>query len=143
MKKTIKLSCMSPQLVRTYPHIVENRGITMAPLILRLIQGIPAFRDFRIRDPRYFVIHFQGSNSWIPLYFVILKKKVKKKSKKNWGFFRDFLMFFRIFFLIKKYAITFSALWIREKIWWTIKNIFRMQTQLQSLEELVKQSLIN
>ena len=28
---------MSPKLVRTYPHIVENWGITMAPLILRLI----------------------------------------------------------------------------------------------------------
>ena len=28
---------MSPKLVRTYPHIVENLGITRAPLILRLI----------------------------------------------------------------------------------------------------------
>ena len=26
---------MSPKLVRTYPHKVENRGITMAPLFLR------------------------------------------------------------------------------------------------------------
>ena len=24
------------------------------------VQGVPAFRDFRIRDPRYFVIHFQA-----------------------------------------------------------------------------------
>ena len=52
-------------------------------------------------------------------------------------------MFFCIFFLIKKYAITFSASWIREKIWWTVQNLFRMQTQLQSLEELAKQSRMN
>ena len=26
---------MSPKLVRTYPHKVENRGITIAPLFLR------------------------------------------------------------------------------------------------------------
>ena len=38
------------------------------------IQGIPAFRDFTIRDPRYFVILFQASISWIPLHFMILKK---------------------------------------------------------------------
>ena len=28
---------MSPKLVKTYPHRVENRGIAMAPLFLRLI----------------------------------------------------------------------------------------------------------
>ena len=28
---------MSPKLVQTQPHTVENRGITMAPLFLRLI----------------------------------------------------------------------------------------------------------
>ena len=25
-----------------------------------VVQGVPAFRDFTIRDPRYFVIHFQA-----------------------------------------------------------------------------------
>ena len=30
---------MSPKLVRTEPHTVENRGITMTPLFLRLISG--------------------------------------------------------------------------------------------------------
>ena len=33
----VNVSRMSPKLVRTWPHIVENRGITMAPLFLRLI----------------------------------------------------------------------------------------------------------
>ena len=33
----VNLSRMSPKLVRTLPHIVENWGITMAPLFLRLI----------------------------------------------------------------------------------------------------------
>ena len=28
-----------------------------------LLQGIPAFRDFTIRDPPYFVIQFQAFNS--------------------------------------------------------------------------------
>jgi hypothetical protein len=37
------------------------------------IQGIPAFRDFTIRDPRYFVILFQA----------FLKKKEKRKKKKK------------------------------------------------------------
>ena len=40
------------------------------------IQEVPAFRDFRIRDPRYFVIWFQALNSWNPHYFVILKVKI-------------------------------------------------------------------
>ena len=42
------------------------------------LQGIPSFRDFTIRDPRYFVILFQASISWIPLHFMILKKNSKK-----------------------------------------------------------------
>ena len=29
---SVNFSHMSPKLVRTYPHIVENQGITMAPL---------------------------------------------------------------------------------------------------------------
>ena len=33
----VNFSHMSPKLVRTWPHIVENRRITMAPLFLRLI----------------------------------------------------------------------------------------------------------
>ena len=32
----INVSRMSPKLLRTLPHIVENLGITMAPLFLRL-----------------------------------------------------------------------------------------------------------
>ena len=32
----VNVSRMSPKLLRTYPHIVENLGITMAPLFLRL-----------------------------------------------------------------------------------------------------------
>ena len=34
---SVNFSRMSPKLVRTYPRIVENRRITMAPLFLRLI----------------------------------------------------------------------------------------------------------
>ena len=35
VKPLLNFSPMSPKLVRTYPHKVENRGITMAPLFLR------------------------------------------------------------------------------------------------------------
>ena len=54
------------------------------------IQGIPVFRDFTIRDPRYFVNLFQASISWIPLYFMILSKKIQK----NFFFLEKFLDFF-------------------------------------------------
>ena len=35
----VNFSPMSPKLLCTYPHIVENWGITMAPLFLRLISS--------------------------------------------------------------------------------------------------------
>ena len=44
-----------------------------------VLQGIPAIRDFRIRDSCYFVILFQALISWIPCHFMIFKKKFKKK----------------------------------------------------------------
>ena len=65
----------------------ETKGTTgdlplvLSPLVWIPLQGIPAFRDFTIRDPLYFVIQFQALNSWIPLHFTILKKKIKKKKK--------------------------------------------------------------
>ena len=34
---TVNFLCLSPKLVWTYPSIVENWGITLAPLLLRLI----------------------------------------------------------------------------------------------------------
>ena len=37
MTAQVNFSPMSPKLVQTYPHIVENQVITMAPLYLRLI----------------------------------------------------------------------------------------------------------
>ena len=74
----------------------ETKGTTgdlplvLSPLVWIPLQGIPAFRDFTIRDPLYFVIQFQASISWIPHHFMILKKKIKKKnffgifSSKSW-----------------------------------------------------------
>ena len=38
-----------------------------------VLQGIPAFRDFTIRDPRYFVILFQAK-------FYDFEEKNKKKQ---------------------------------------------------------------
>ena len=43
----------------THAHFVERVQATLQTLI----QGVPAFRDFKIRDPRYFGILFQASNS--------------------------------------------------------------------------------
>ena len=49
-------------------------------VVINKIQGIPVFRDFTIGDPLYFMIQFQALNSWIPLHFMILKKKIPKKK---------------------------------------------------------------
>ena len=46
-------------------------------------QGIPSFRDFIIRDPRYFLILYHASISWIPHYFIILKKKTRTLQSTN------------------------------------------------------------
>ena len=56
------------------------------------LQEIPAFRDFTIRDPLYFVIQFQASIHGFE------EKKSKKKKKKNRIFFSEiFLEKFLIF----------------------------------------------
>ena len=44
---------------------------------LRKLQGIPAFRDFTIRDPRYFVILFEAK------IHDFEEKNLKKKSEKK------------------------------------------------------------
>ena len=72
------------------------KSVLRETIALFLIQGIPAFRDFTIRDPLYFVIQFQALNSWIPLHFMILKKKSKKKNPKIFQ-----KNFFFAFFLVK------------------------------------------
>ena len=55
-------------------------------------QEVPTFRDFTIRDPRYFVILFSAPICENPRHFVILQKK-KKKS----GFFLENFIFFFFF----------------------------------------------
>ena len=59
------------------------------------LQEVPAFRDFTIRKPRYFVILFQASISWIPRNFVILE--VKNKSEIFSENISDFFAFFVAF----------------------------------------------
>ena len=54
------------------------------------IQGIPAFRDFTIRDPRYFVILFEAK------FHDFEEKNPKKKIFFENFFFRKF--FFGFFF---------------------------------------------
>ena len=52
---------------------------------LGVLQEIPAFRDFRIPDPHYFVILFQASTLWISCHFVIVhNQKEKKKENTFW-----------------------------------------------------------
>jgi hypothetical protein len=72
------------------------------------LQGVLAFRDFTIRDPRNFVICFQALILWIPRNFVILKqKKNLKKSEIFSEIFSGFYficLFYPIFF-IQKYLI--------------------------------------
>ena len=55
-------------------------------------QEVPTFRDFTIRDPRYFVILFSAPICENPRHFVILQKK-----KKIRGFFWKISFFFSFF----------------------------------------------
>ena len=70
---------------------LKSVGETSA-LLRMVLQGIPAFRDFTIRDPRYFMILFQWKSA----------KKV------------DFSNFFKVRFLTvlirKQYYITETVL---------------------------------
>ena len=78
----------------------------------------PAFHDFRIRDPHYFVILFQASILWIPHHFMILNKKRKKKCKIYRNFFPIFV-FWPIFFAYlpnRKLLHYYIAVW-QNTIW--------------------------
>ena len=92
----------------------SNRKLTEFFRYLRIvitkiwIQGIPAFRDFTIRDPLYFVIQFQASILWIPYHFMILKKKSKKKFF-FWNFFGK-ISDFQVFWIIFVYICTVIAI---------------------------------
>ena len=68
-----KLSCVSHGSLKRFPHTFTTDNH---------IQEIPTFRDFTIRDPRYFVILF-----WA------LFHDFKEKKSKNF-FFSDFFFFF-------------------------------------------------
>ena len=70
----VNFSPISLKLIRTYPHIVENWEITMAPLFLRLIlwksppQSIRLFvkLDFFKNDLAVWCVFvFTKSNSWL------------------------------------------------------------------------------
>ena len=51
------------------------------------VQGIPAFRDFTIRDPRYFVIMFQAK------FHDFKEKNSKEKKFLEKFFFLEFFFF--------------------------------------------------
>ena len=75
--------------------------------------GFPAFHDFTIRDPRYFVILFEAQFRENPRHFVILKKKYCK------FFFQDFfwkisyfLCFCFAWFFIWNHQNEVSFIWI-------------------------------
>ena len=63
------------------------------------IQEVPAFRDFTIRDPRYFVILFRAPIHENPRRFVILKRNLQKE-KFGGGFFWKFSCFFLLLCII-------------------------------------------
>ena len=69
-----------------------------------MVQEVPAFRDFTIRDPRHFVIQFRHQFRENPLHFVNLKKKIQKKfPKKKNSEKKNFFWIF--FFKIMKFGL--------------------------------------
>ena len=121
--KSVQTVICNVEIYRTHCLIVCNRGYTMhywtwmnyGALLHSLcqrqtIQEIPAFRDFTIRDPLYFVIQFQASILWIPLHFMILKKKSKKTIffRIFFGKISDFQLFWIVFCLYTVIAITWT-----------------------------------
>ena len=73
-------------------------NLTFDSLPFLYIQEVPAFRDFRIRDPRYFVILFQASISGIPRHFGILTPIKRPKNFQNFQKKSRKIFFFWIFF---------------------------------------------
>ena len=99
LKFTIVTEAWNPAIrARSWSQLLWQKSPNSLTLYYSLnhIQEIPAFRDFTIRDPRYFVILFQASISWIPPHFMILKKK-KKKNSENFVGFLFFLLFLFIY----------------------------------------------
>ena len=69
-----------------------------------IVQEIPAFRDFTIRDPRHFVILFEAK-------FHDFEEKIQKKFffSENYFFFLNFFfgIFFWIFFFFSEFFFGF------------------------------------
>ena len=66
-----------------------------------IVQEVPAFRDFRIRDPRYFVIWFWALISCNPRHFVISKTN----KKNNYENFTKMQFFFCQFLVVTFYFL--------------------------------------
>ena len=72
------------------------------------VQGVLAIDDFKIRDPRKFVISFQTLILWIPCNFIILK--TKKKSDKSEKFRKNFKKTNSdFFFLVLSYLFAYRG----------------------------------
>ena len=67
-----------------------------------MIQGIPAFRDFTIRDPRYFVILFQ----WKSAKKVDFRKNFKVRILFVQFFVRFLIKYRTIFFNLYSFLVT-------------------------------------
>ena len=72
------------------PHI--NIYKLILSIKTNCIQEIPAFRDFKIRDPRHFVIVSGLKFVNFPAISGFCPKKNKKKFRKNFGNFLEFFL---------------------------------------------------
>ena len=73
---------------------VNSLAVQLTLAKTEIIQGIPAFRDFTIRDPRYFVILF-----WA-LFLDFEEKNPKKKFFRDFFFSENFFGIFLLFILL-------------------------------------------
>ena len=87
---------------RSLQFVHQQAGVSIfctLVVLKRWLQGIPAFRDFTIRDPRYFLILFWAS-------FHDFKEIIQKKTNFRFLFFGNFfwIFFFKFLMLVFRFS---------------------------------------
>ena len=113
----------SPKLVRTYPHLVENRGISMAPLFLWFITWKILHQSIEI------FVKLDFFTNGLVVWFIFVYAKI--------GFVSERAMCF--FHCQNEYSKSLSWTWNLNFPPITVNNLFKFQAQDSDLEYLFGQ----